>query len=54
MPIIIDEVIITVMVGNAGQTSSTGSPPGPVADTRAIVNECVERVLEILARKEER
>jgi hypothetical protein len=53
MPVIVDEVIITVEVTNrdsgGGSTSSSSTE-----DKQAIVNECVERVLEILKQKTER
>lgn len=54
MPVIIDEVVITVHVGGDNKAPRAGSAPSAVEDARALVNECVERVLEILARKEER
>ena len=52
MPIIIDEVVISVEVTNkvsAGPGSSSTQP-----DTRFIIEQCVERVLEILRKQEER
>jgi hypothetical protein len=53
MPIYIDEVVITVEVTNQ---NSGGANPGtnPVEDKQAIINECVERVLDILKQKTER
>ena len=54
MSVIIDEIVITVQVGSDGKPLRAGGAQAPVEDSRAIVNECVERVLEILARKEER
>ena len=53
MPIIIDEVVISVEVTNqaSGGASSGG---GATDDRQAIVAECVERVLDILAQKQER
>ena len=53
MPVIIDEVVISVEVTNqdsGGAISASSSPE----DRQAIVNECVERVLEILKQKNER
>lgn len=52
MPIIVDEVVISVEVGNAASGGSA-SPPSATADKQAIVAECVERVLDILAQKAE-
>jgi hypothetical protein len=53
MPVIIDEVVITVEVTNpdSGGGNPSSSPP---EDKQAIVSECVERVLEILKQKTER
>jgi len=51
MPIIVDEVVISVEVG-----TQAGAPSGSSGSDakQAIVAECVERVLDILAQKEER
>jgi hypothetical protein len=53
MPLFVDEVVISVEVNNPGPG---GNPPGPAPaeDKRALIAECVERVLEILAEREER
>ena len=53
MPIIVDEIVISVDVSNqaSGGASST---PDATQDKQAIISECVERVLEILERKAER
>jgi len=53
MPIIIDEVAVTVEVTNrdTGGAASAGTAAG---DKQAIISECVERVLEILKQKTER
>ncbi|MBI1919794.1 MAG: hypothetical protein HYS23_01810 [Geobacter sp.] len=53
MPVIVDEVIISVEVTNhpSGEASS---PHSSADDLQTVVSECVERVLEILARKGER
>lgn len=52
MPIIIDEIVISVDVDN---TVSGGAASPSVADDRqTIVAECVERVLEVLRQREER
>jgi hypothetical protein len=56
MPVIVDEIVISVEVGGAG---SRGAAPasgggGPDEEHRALISECVERVLDVLAMKEER
>lgn len=53
MPVIIEEVVISVDVGN---DASGGASPAasPTDDKQKIVAECVERVLEILQQKVER
>jgi hypothetical protein len=52
MPIVIDEVVISVEVRE--EPSTAGQQGALPADERqAIVAECVERVLEILKRREE-
>ncbi len=55
MPIIIDEVVISVEVGNreAGGTSAAAPGSGSIDDKQALVEECVARVLEILREREE-
>jgi hypothetical protein len=52
MPIIVDEVVISVEVGNAA-AGGASTPPSGTADRHGIVAEAVERVLDILARKAE-
>ncbi|MBJ2155436.1 DUF5908 family protein [Variovorax sp. IB41] len=52
MPIVVDEVVITVEVGNAAG-GGTATPPAPADDRQSLVAECVERVLEILRDREE-
>ncbi|MDD2720196.1 MAG: DUF5908 family protein [Gallionella sp.] len=53
MPVIIDEVVISVEVSNQASGGSS-MPPPPTEDRQALVAECVERVLDILREKEER
>jgi hypothetical protein len=53
MPIVVDEVVISVEVTNQA-SGGTAAPPPAMEDRQAIIHECVERVLEILRQKEER
>jgi hypothetical protein len=62
MPIVVDEVVISVEVTGgappatdaAKGSGADASRPASGMDTGAIVEECVERVLEVLARRKER
>lgn len=51
MPIIIDEIVISVEVTN--KVSAGVGSPSTDADTQFIVERCVERVLAILREQEE-
>lgn len=55
MPLIVDEIVISVDVTNP---EAGGAAPAPAAaapqERQALVSECVERVLDILRRREER
>lgn len=53
MPIVVDEVILSVEVSNAASGGGGGSP-SPTDDRQGVVAEAVERVLEILRQREER
>lgn len=53
MPIIVDEVVISVEVGNA-VSGGAATPPSPTEDRQTLVEECVERVLDVLERRAER
>ncbi len=53
MPIIVDEVIISVEVTNQA-SGGAASPPNATDDKQNIVAECVERVLDILEQHKER
>lgn len=53
MPVIVDEVVISVEVTNQASGGTT-SAPSATDDKQAIIAECVERVLEILKQKAER
>ena len=61
MPIVVDEVVISVEVTNQASGGGASTPPaapgsGPVSmdEKQALISECVERVLEILEQKAER
>lgn len=54
MPVIIDEVIISVEVSNQASGGTASAPPLTAEDRQALVAECVERVLDILEQKRER
>jgi Family of unknown function (DUF5908) len=63
MPLVIDEVVISVEVaeqgggaGGGGAEGGGGGAGAPAAgeDRQALVAECVERVLEVLREREER
>lgn len=56
MPIIVDEVVISVEVAGRppGAAAGSGTDAGAANQRREIVAECVERVLDILSQKEER
>ncbi|MGK7926387.1 MAG: DUF5908 family protein [Spirulina sp.] len=53
MPIVVDEVVISVEVTNPASGGSAAKPSA-TEDKQAIIDECVERVLDILKQKEER
>lgn len=53
MPIIVDEVVISVEVTNQASGGSA-SAPSASETKQAIVAECVERVLDVLRQKQER
>ncbi|HWM41424.1 MAG TPA: DUF5908 family protein [Burkholderiales bacterium] len=56
MPLIVDEIVISVEV-TAAPAGGAARAPGAGAsgeERQALLAECVERVLEILERREER
>jgi hypothetical protein len=53
MPVVIDEVVISVEVTNQA-AGGAASAPAASDSKQEIVNECVERVLDILRNREER
>lgn len=58
MPIVIDEVVISVEVTgggpSGGQEEKEVTPAAVAADRHALVQEIVEQVMDILSRREER
>jgi hypothetical protein len=54
MPIFVDEVVISVEVTEPSAPAAEAAKPPAVEDRQALVAECVERVLEVLAAREER
>lgn len=53
MPLIVDEVVISVEVSNQA-AGGAATAPSPTEDKQIVINECVERVLDILEQKAER
>jgi len=57
VPVIVDEIVITVEVASPAAGSAPAAPGAARAgagEQRALVSECVEAVLDVLRRKEER
>ena len=55
MPIFVDEVVITLEVGKEAPASAgAADASGSAEDKQAVIRECVEAVLQILAQREER
>ena len=55
MPVIVDEVVISVEVAGPTAAGRAAAEPAAAAqDKQALVAECVERVLDILRQREER
>lgn len=52
MPILIDEVVISVQVDNQTNTSKN-TPSSDSEQKQRIVEECVEQVMEILKQQQE-
>jgi len=54
MPVIVDEIVISVEVTN--QAAAGTAPQGGLSteERQALLSECVERVLDVLQRKGER
>jgi hypothetical protein len=52
MPIVVDEVVISVEVSNQAAGGAASAPPA-TEESQRLVEQCVERVLEILREREE-
>lgn len=52
MPVIVDEVVISVEVSNQ-ESGGSATTPSAMEDKQNIVAECVERVMDILQQKRE-
>jgi hypothetical protein len=52
MPIIINEIEISVTVSDSNSANSTGTADGSLK--QEIVKECIEQIMEILDKKNER
>jgi len=50
MPVIVDEVVISVEVSNQA-SGGAASAASATDDKQTIINECVERVLDILKQR---
>lgn len=53
MSIVVDEVVISVEVSNQA-SGGVATSPSSTDEKQTIINECVERILDILKQKEER
>ena len=53
MPVIVDEVSISIQVGNQAAGGST-TRPSENQEKQTIVAECVEKVLDVLEQRKER
>lgn len=53
MPVIVDEVVISVEVSDSKAGGAASAPSG-AEEKQTIISECVERVLDILQQKAER
>lgn len=54
MPIIVDEVVISVEVANQTESDKTTPSSSNEEEKQMIINECVQQVLDILRQKMER
>ncbi|MCZ6774501.1 MAG: DUF5908 family protein [Proteobacteria bacterium] len=54
MPLTVRELVVRATVLPTGEAPQAESPPTPAPNHKRVVEECVEQVLEILRREEER
>jgi hypothetical protein len=54
MPVHINEIVIRAVVGGSQERRSAPAPGGERLDREAIIAECVEQVMELLAQRRER
>lgn len=54
MPVIVDEIVISVEVGTQDEGSPAPAAGGTAEAHHALISECVERVLDVLSQKDER
>jgi hypothetical protein len=55
MPLIVDEVVISIEVGSGGGAATTEGKGVPLENEarQSLIEECAERVLDILREREE-
>jgi hypothetical protein len=53
VPVVVDEVVISVEVNNS-QAGGAASGPPALQEKQHLIEECVERVLDILEQQRER
>jgi hypothetical protein len=53
MPVVVDEVVISVEVGNR-QAGGAAGAPSALQEKQQLIEECVERILDILEQRKER
>ena len=54
MPVHINEIVIRAVVGGNRERQTAPSPGGQPIDREALIAECVEQVMELLAQRRER
>lgn len=54
MPVVIRELHVQVNVDEERTESRIGSDSGRIVDREALISECVEKIVEIMKREEQR
>ena len=54
MPLTVRELVVRATVVPTGEPPQVESAPNPAPNQKRVIEECVEQVLEILRREEER